>query len=167
MIDNILVQLSLASKVVHQLEMTHDRRCLAAHEESLRQALKLKSAWNRTIAWQESRLLWLKEVDTSTCFFHVQASHHCRKNIIHAQDHNGQRLVSEDRKAEATFDFFDEIVGAPVSRACHINLGCLDLNHIDPSDLGDRFIESKIWSVIWSLPSDKAPGPDGFTGRFL
>lgn len=28
------------------------------------------------------------------------------------------------------------------------------------------FFEKEAWDTIASLPSDKAPGPDGFTGRF-
>jgi hypothetical protein len=31
----------------------------------------------------------------------------------------------------------------------------------------DRFTEFEVWGVIKSLPPDKAPGPDGFTTRFL
>ena len=28
------------------------------------------------------------------------------------------------------------------------------------------FTEEEVWATIKTLPSDKAPGPDGFTGRF-
>jgi hypothetical protein len=63
-IQNLRVQLEVAKKVIHRLEMAWDRRTLAVHEESLQQKLKLKSlglaSLQRTIVRQESRLLWLK-----------------------------------------------------------------------------------------------------------
>jgi hypothetical protein len=117
--------------------------------------LKIKSlglaSVQRTIARQELRLLWLKEGDAPTCFFHIQASLRHRKNFIHALEHQGQRLVAKDRKADAAFDFFDEILGAS-----YINLDCLELNHINLSSLGERFTESEVWGIIRLLPPDKA-----------
>ena len=37
---------------------------------------------------------------------------------------------------------------------------------IDLSILEEPFTEEEIWATIQSLPADRAPGPDGFTGRF-
>ena len=34
------------------------------------------------------------------------------------------------------------------------------------SELDLPFTEEEVWSTIKQMPSDKAPGPDGFTGRF-
>jgi hypothetical protein len=34
-------------------------------------------------------------------------------------------------------------------------------------ELGNRFSEEEVWKVIRSLLSDKVPGLDGFTTRFL
>jgi hypothetical protein len=89
------------------------------------------------------------------------------ENFIHALEHHGQWLVVEDRKADAGFEFFDDILGAPTVRASRINLGCLDLPWHDLSSLCDKFTEEEVWATICSLPPDKAPGTDGFTGRFL
>jgi hypothetical protein len=170
-IGNVRVQLSLASEVVHRLEIARDRQPLAPHEEALRQFLKLKSlglaSLQRTIACQESRILWLKEGDAPTRFFHIQATQCRQKNFIHALEHHGQWLVVEDRKADAGFEFFDDILGALTVRASRINLGCLDLPWHDLSSLCDKFTEEEVWATICSLPPDKAPGTDGFTGRFL
>jgi hypothetical protein len=170
-IGNVWVQLSLASEVVHRLEITHDRRPLAPQEDALRQFLKLKSlglaSLQHTIARQESRILWLMEGDALTRFFHIQASQHHQKNFIHALEHHGQWLVAEDRKVDAAFEFFNDILGAPAVRESRINLGCLDLPRHDLSSLCDRFMEEEVWATIRSLPPDKAPRTDGFTSRFL
>jgi hypothetical protein len=65
------------------------------------------------------------------------------------------------------FNFFDEVLGTPSQRQKVINLELLDLPQLDLSTLSVRFSEEEILVVIRSLPLNKAPGPDGFTMRFL
>jgi hypothetical protein len=71
-IRNIRMQLELAKEVAHRLEIARDQRTLATLEELLRQELKLKlldlSSLQRTIAWQESRPLWLSKGDVPIKF---------------------------------------------------------------------------------------------------
>jgi hypothetical protein len=109
-IDNIKMQLVVAKEVVLQLEKARDRRQLTTHEESLRQEFKMKSlglsSFQRTIARQESRLLWLREGDAPSKFFHIHANHRRRKNFIHELEHEGQRITSEECKADVIFQFF-------------------------------------------------------------
>jgi len=40
------------------------------------------------------------------------------------------------------------------------------LPQLDLSGLDACFTEQEVWAVIKDLPSDRAPGPDGFTGLF-
>jgi hypothetical protein len=75
--------------------------------------------------------------------------------------------VQEESKVEAAFDFFNGRLGEPTIRSYAINLEDLDLPQQDLSGLGNWFTEEEVWGVIRSLPPDKAPGPDGFTARFL
>jgi mannosylglycoprotein endo-beta-mannosidase len=42
----------------------------------------------------------------------------------------------------------------------------LGINVHDLSELDLPFTEEEVWSTIKQMPSDKAPGPDGFTGCF-
>jgi hypothetical protein len=37
---------------------------------------------------------------------------------------------------------------------------------LDLEDLGESFSEEEVFAAIKSMPCDKAPGPDGFTGAF-
>jgi hypothetical protein len=77
-IGNIRMQLELTKEVVLRLETARDRCNLSMLEESLRQELKLKSLGlallRHTIARHESRLLWLKEGDAPTYFFHAHTN---------------------------------------------------------------------------------------------
>jgi hypothetical protein len=48
-----------------------------------------------------------------------------------------------------------------------LHLDLLDLPCPELRALGECFTECEILSIIRSLPPDKAPGPDGFIGRFF
>jgi hypothetical protein len=170
-VGSIKVQLEIAKEVVLRLEMAQDRRVLSCQEESLRQELKMKSlglsSLQRTIARQESRLLWLSEGDAPMKFFHIHANARRRKKFIRSLDHEGQCLISENSKVQAVFQFFDEILGRPTSRSHAINLELLDLPRLQLSVLANRFTEEEVLGVIREMLPDKSPGPDGFTSRFL
>jgi hypothetical protein len=108
-VGNIKSQLEIYKEVVYRLEAFRDRRQLLAHEENLRRKLKLKS-----LARQESQIMWIKEGDAPTHFFHAHANTRCKKKLIRSLNHNGQTLVDEGRKAEVLFNFFDEVLGTPL-----------------------------------------------------
>jgi hypothetical protein len=80
---------------------------------------------------------------------------------------NGEILLSEERKAEAIFCYFDDVLGTSPICSNTVNLDLLDLPYLDSSGLGDRFSEGEVWAVIRALLPDKAPGSDRFTTRFL
>jgi hypothetical protein len=160
---------------VARLEEAGDLQPLVDHEDALWWRLKLKmlalSSLQCTIAHQESRLLWIKEGDAPTKSLHVHANARRRKKSIRTLEHDGQVLVAEESKAQAFFGFFNGVLGTPPTHACIINFQTLGLPTCNLSDLGKHFTEDEIWGggggVIRLLPPDKAPGPDGFTGRFL
>ena len=75
-------------------------------------------------------------------------------------------LTSHEDKAAAIFDFYDQLLGTSGQRDLTINLEELNLSQIDLTDLELPFSEDEVWNTIKHLPPDKAPGPDGYTGRF-
>jgi hypothetical protein len=76
-------------------------------------------------------------------------------------------LIDEQSKAGAILSFFDAVLGTPPAREDAIDLDELGLSRVDLAGLTSRFMEDEIWGVIWNIPGDKAPGPDGFTAWFL
>jgi hypothetical protein len=60
-------------------------------------------------------------------FFHMQAYARCRHKHVRSLVHDGQVLVDEDRKVEAAYNFFNDILGEPAQRQHAINLDALDL----------------------------------------
>jgi hypothetical protein len=75
-------------------------------------------------------------------------------------------VVTEDQNVQVTFQLF-EIPGTPSARSNAINLEHLGLPCLNLHELCDRFTEQEIWSVVRSLPPNKAPVPDGFTTKLL
>ena len=51
-------------------------------------------------------------------------------------------------------------------RARTIDLNGLNIPNYNLEDLDIPFTEVEVWNTIKQLASDKAPGPDGFTGHF-
>ena len=169
-IRHINSQLVLVREILHQLEIAQDARVLAAGEIWLNNNLKKHcltlASLKRTIVWLRSRINWLKDGDANTKLFQLHARHRKRKNFI-------GKLVSEDQiytnhadKASIIDDFYNSLLGTRVDRENMVDLTKLLLNTHDLTKLDLPFIVEEVWRTIEQLPPGKAPGPDGFTGRF-
>jgi len=169
-IGHIKTQLALDKEITHQLEIAQDSRPLSDSEQWLLFSLKKHSlalsSLQRTMARVRSRIGWLKEGDANTALFHSQARHRKRKNFISKLISNDQVLTSHEEKASEIFSFYETLLGSCEQRENSINLDNLELSHHNISDLELPFSEEEVWNTIKHLPSDKAPGPDGYTGRF-
>lgn len=76
-------------------------------------------------------------------------------------------LTNQDEKEQATFDFYNNLLGAAEQRDFSIDLEQLGILARDlQDDLDEFFTEEEVWTTLKSLPSDKAPGPYGYTDRF-
>jgi len=169
-VGNIKAQLELAKEILHRLEIERDFRARSDHEDWLRKKLKLHclglASLERTIARLRSRILYIQEGDANTAFFHQQARYRKKKNFISKLQVGNQVVVSQDEKQKAVDDFYDSILGRAEEREYTLDLEALDIQHHNLSELDVQFSEEEVWDTIKDMPLDKAPGPDGFTGRF-
>src|SRR6185437_12898671 len=158
-------------EVLHQLEIAHDCRGLSRLELLLKNKLTphclALSSLQRTIARSRSRIGWLKDGDANTALFHSQARHRKRKNFIaKLNTAEGTILTNHEEKEQNIFEFYTNLLGKSVDRDETVNLSELNMPSIALNDLEAPFSEEEVWKTVRSLPSDKAPGPDGFTGKF-
>jgi len=170
-IGHVNTQLGLAREILHQLEIAQDHRTLSPLESWLRNKLKLHSlalsSLQRTIARSRSRITWLSEGDANTTLFHSYARHRKRKNFIcKLITDEGMVITKHEEKEQNVFNFYSNLLGECLDREHTVNLEELNMPRSDLAELDAPFTEEEVWKTIRSLPSDKAPGPDGFTGKF-
>jgi hypothetical protein len=125
----------IAKEVMHKLEIVRDNKILSQQEEDLHKFAKLKSlalsSLQRTVARQESRLMWLQEGNTLTCLFLIHASPRCCRKCIRSLVPGDAVLLSKESKAQVTYDYFDQIMGTPTLRSNTINLHELGIQRFD------------------------------------
>lgn len=169
-VGNVKLQLATAKEILHRLEIARDNRVLSPGEEWLRKKLKLHcldlASLERTIARLRSRILYLQEGDANTSFFHQQARYRKKKNFIAKFQVEERIVTSQEEKQQAALDFYDNLLGTAEHRDYTLDLHSLGIQQHDLGDLELVFSMEEVWSVVKDLPLDKAPGPDGFTGRF-
>jgi exonuclease III len=169
-VGNVKNQLLAAKEIMHQLEIAGDSRALLPLEEWLRRRLKLHSlalsSMERTMARTRGGLRWLKEGEANTSFFHQQARYRKKKNFIATLKVADRILVEQEEKQEVVWDFYNNLLGTAVQRNCSLNLAAFHIPTRNLEQLERDVTEAEVWATINSIPSDKAPGPDGYTGRF-
>jgi len=115
---------------------------------------------------QRARISYLADGDANTKFFHLQACHRSRKNHINKLHIDEVVLFRDEEMADVTFNHFNAIFGSGGDQLNLINLEALILRPLHDAHIDICFSEEEIWQAVTDMPSDKAPGPDGFTGLF-
>jgi hypothetical protein len=127
-----------------------------------------KSTWlkNEEIDWKhKSRVLWLKEGDNNTKFFHHYANQRRNINSIWEIKNEEDVLVSSFQdKSEARARYFENLFAAP--EGCPIQ-ETLDVVSKFPSvisletnrDLCEEVTELELSQALNSMQSGKSPGP--------
>jgi hypothetical protein len=111
---------------------------------------------------------WLKDGDTNSKLFHAVANGRRAKNFITHIKQGSNIVTEQSEKEEVFFQAYSDILGSIQNRDVGLDLEEIGLaNHSGLlEDLGEVFTEAEVWVVIKELPSDRAPGPDGFVGDF-
>ena len=163
-------QLHLAEAVVFHFDVAQESRPLTPAEHQLRKALKLRilglAAVEHARRRQASRLTWMKEGDANTRFFHLKINARRRKSHIHALQHDNHFLTTHAEKEQALHEHFSVALGSAAAPSRTILWESLDLPQVDGGGLDIPFTAAEIWAAIKDSPTEKAPGPDGFTGMF-
>ena len=116
---------------------------------------------------QASIITNLKEGDANTRFFHLKANARRRKNHIQRLQVNGGWAITHEEKAILINDHFTEVMSTPPEATLDFNWDLLNIPRYNLNHLEESFSEEEVRRAILQLPSEKAPGPDGFTGIFF
>jgi len=100
------------------------------------------------------------------CFYHTISLARYGTDFIGKLVSGDQIYTKHEDKARLLDEFYEGLLGTSLDRARTINLDALGILSHDLADLELPFTEEEVWKTIKQLPPDKAPGLDGFTGRF-
>ena len=70
-------------------------------------------------------------------------------------------ITDHEQKEKTIFDFYSNLLGVSLDREFTVNLEELATPRLNLEELDASFTEEEVWKTINSMPSDKAPGPDG------
>jgi hypothetical protein len=159
-------------KELGALDRFEEQRGLAP-EEKFRKSEVIRDMENTTlqeeISWrQKSRVLWLKEGDKCTKFFHQIANSNRKSNSIESLSVNGS--ISSDQQAirDHVAHFYESLFTEPYPWRLGLdNLAFDSLDAVEASSLEFPFEEKEVLEVVKGMNRDKAPGPDGFSIAFF
>lgn len=93
----------------------------------------------------------------------IEKEHRKRKNFISSLiSDDGLVLSKHEEKEKIVNEFYCNLLGVSNDRDYAINLEELNIPSHVLAELDAPFSEEEVWKTIISLPSHKAPGPDGF-----
>nr|KAJ0203637.1 hypothetical protein LSAT_V11C500259620 [Lactuca sativa] len=117
---------------------------------------------------QRAKLKWEAEGDENKRFFHNYVNNRNRKNHIHGIMANGTWVTNPmDIKKEAVRFFGNKFKEGWKNRSKFYNPGFRKLSEFDTNFLEGEFTINEIKKAVWACGSEKSPGPDGFTFKFV
>ncbi|KAK9286378.1 hypothetical protein L1049_014773 [Liquidambar formosana] len=169
---NIKESKDRALEVIHSLNEKEGRLELSVEEKASRMDAKAefaRLARLEEISWhQKSRVLWLKEGDKNTKFFHRMANAHKKGNYIRKLIVNGALVKDENIFAREIVDYYENLFYEEEDwRPLTEDMAFKSLDLEEANGLERVFDELEVLEAINELNGDKAPGPDGFTIAFF
>ncbi|WVZ52762.1 hypothetical protein U9M48_003790, partial [Paspalum notatum var. saurae] len=89
-----------------------------------------------------------------------------KKKFIPKLKNGDQIVTSQEEKHQVLHDYYNNLIGTALMRDTSLDLQFFHRPGMDLSSLDAPISDDEVWTTIASLPSDWAPGPDGYTGRF-
>jgi hypothetical protein len=145
---------------------------LSDEERLRREDYKLeleKVAHLEEVSWrQKSRVLWLKEGDNNTKFFHKMANSHRRYNYMERVEVAGVVYEEDSAVREKLVHFYKSLYQKHEPWRPTVNGLDFDVISSEVRGMLERiFTIEEVLQVVSDLQGDKAPGLDGFTMVFF
>ena len=169
-IHSLKLAADIAAEIVLLFDQVQENRPLTDAELALRKKAKARTLGFATLRKikirQRARLTWIKLSDANTKNFHLRAKGRRRKNFISSLQGGDRVLTNHQDKAAAIFDHFSLLLGTNTPRTASLNWNLLDLPSHDLQHLDVPITQEEIKTAVFQAHSEKAPGPDGYTGLF-
>ena len=171
-LSNLSLLINNCNKVIGFLDSLEDRRLLYNTEINLRNLVKKhlrtllhykKEYWRKRFTNNK-----VKFGDECTKFFHSMATISYKRNTI-TQIRNDTGIWVQDHsgKARLLLNAFKNRMGISSEINQHFDLHNLIQHRDNLEALAKPFLHEEIDDIIKHMPTDKAPGLDGFNGLFM
>jgi hypothetical protein len=111
---------------------------------------------------------WAKFGNENTSYFHSMATIRYRHDAISSPAReDGSIALDHHEKAGILWQSFRDRLGfsTPIDESFNFSEYITPMDDLE--ELSHPFSHEKIDKIVQDLPSQKAPGPDGFTGHFI
>lgn len=123
---------------------------------------------------QRSHIKWISLGDHNTGFFHKSLRLRTARNTIKVLfDRAGRKLDSPGAIAKEIVDFYKNLLGTADPSVAGGSIPHLrgilqfELSSIQSASLIPPITDEEIKGALWSIDSNSAPGPDGYSSHFL
>lgn len=123
---------------------------------------------------QKSRVTWLKCGDSNSAFFHrMMAARRAMNEIHYLLDQAGRKIENIDELQSHCVDFFKDLFGSAPSALTSEDCATIQsLTSFRCSSEIHNQLEAPVSAAdikagFFALPSNKSPGPDGYTAEFF
>jgi hypothetical protein len=162
-------------QLLGKLKVLNSKECsggLSSSERDLRgiHLLDLENlAHLETTSWrQKSQVLWLKEGDNNTKFFHKITNSNRRLNFMEKIEVEGTTYHTDSDIREKVIQFYESLYTEQESwRPFVDDLPFSVIDDFDRTLLDSCFERDEIIQVVRDLQGDQSPGPDGFNMAFF
>jgi hypothetical protein len=160
------------NKVILKLDNYEEMRPLHISESNFRDIVKSQLNYfllcKRDYWKKRCTARWAKFGNENTSYFHSMATIRYRKNYIASLVREDGSLATEHHeKAGLLLNSFRDRLGfsTPIDSSFDFSDYIQAMPNLD--SLSGPFTTDEIDKIVHDLPSDKAPGPDGFSGLFI
>lgn len=108
----------------------------------------------------------LSEGDANTAYFHLIARGRKRRNFIPALSVDGHVILDHRDMELALHSHFARVFSSVPRRGCTLNFDALSFQRLNLDDLDAAISAEEVWNAIKSMPTNRAPGLNGFTNQF-
>ncbi|GKV39884.1 hypothetical protein SLEP1_g47585 [Rubroshorea leprosula] len=144
---------------------------LVANEKELQHELTKLERANLSVIAQRAKVTWLKEMDSNSAYFHAKVKERQHRSVINSiLNSEGVRVTQPELIEQEFLMFYQNLFGKAKEGVQAVDMNVIRRGRVltteESEELCRPFTIKEVESALFSIPSNKSPGPDGFTSGF-
>ncbi|XP_074289109.1 uncharacterized protein LOC141614248 [Silene latifolia] len=120
---------------------------------------------------QKAKVIWMTCNDENTHYFHSSIrARRARNKVLSILDMNGHQCSDNDTIEMAFLDYYQKLLGSS-ERVTRVNCGVVRrgkcVSDLQSLAMVAEVIREEVRTALFSIPNEKAPGPDGYSSSFF